>query len=145
MYFHRELLHETYFSILSAEVCIYWQISALLWKCTTALRILRSSGPETGPLSVVRATEELFEWKSSCSGLEIEITTTGILRADHATPLYPQKLALILPTSGDRSVGIVGSRTKATKLLLLLLLLLWKRNLQKCLYIFLIVHLSAKA
>jgi hypothetical protein len=32
------------------------------------------------------------------------------------TPLYPQKLALTLPKSGGRSVGIVRSRTKATEL-----------------------------
>jgi len=31
------------------------------------------------------------------------------------TPLYPQKLALTLPTGGGRSVGIVRSRTKATE------------------------------
>jgi hypothetical protein len=36
-----------------------------------------------------------------------EITAVGILRANHATPLYPQKLALTSPTSGVRSVGIV--------------------------------------
>jgi hypothetical protein len=30
------------------------------------------------------------------------------------TPLYPQKLALTLPTGGGRSVGMVRSRTKAT-------------------------------
>jgi hypothetical protein len=35
---------------------------------------------------------------------------------DHATPLYPQKLALTSPTSDGRSVGIVRSRTKATEL-----------------------------
>jgi hypothetical protein len=51
----------------------------------------------------------------------------GIRRADHATPLYPQKLALTSPTNGGRSVGRVRSRTKATKLLLLLLLLLLLR------------------
>ena len=33
--------------------------------------------------------------------------------ADHVTPLYPQKLALTLPTGGGRFVGIVHSRTKA--------------------------------
>jgi hypothetical protein len=33
------------------------------------------------------------------------------------TTLYPQKLALTLPTSGDRTVGIVRSRTKATELI----------------------------
>jgi hypothetical protein len=35
---------------------------------------------------------------------------------DHATSLYPQKLALTSPTSGGRSVGIVRWRTKATEL-----------------------------
>jgi hypothetical protein len=40
----------------------------------------------------------------------------GIRRADHATPLYPQKLELTSPTSGGRSVGVVRSRTKATEL-----------------------------
>ena len=35
--------------------------------------------------------------------------------ADHVTPLYPQKLALISPTGGGRSIGIVRSRTKATE------------------------------
>jgi hypothetical protein len=37
----------------------------------------------------------------------------GIRRADYATPLYPQKLALTSPTNGCRSVGIVRSRTQA--------------------------------
>ena len=40
----------------------------------------------------------------------------GTRCADHATPLYPQKLALTSPTGGGRSVGIVRSRTKATQL-----------------------------
>ena len=44
----------------------------------------------------------------------------GIRCADHATPLYPQKLALTSPTGGGRSVGIVRSRTKATGLSLYL-------------------------
>ena len=39
----------------------------------------------------------------------------GIRCADHATPLYPQKLALASPTGGGRSVGIVRLRTKATE------------------------------
>jgi hypothetical protein len=39
-----------------------------------------------------------------------------IYRADQATPLYPQKLALTLPTSGGRSVGIVRSRIKSKEL-----------------------------
>jgi hypothetical protein len=36
----------------------------------------------------------------------------GIRCADHATPLYRQKLALTLPTSGGSSGGIVRVRTK---------------------------------
>jgi hypothetical protein len=42
----------------------------------------------------------------------------GIRRTGHATPFYPQKLALTSPTSGGRSVGIVRSRTKATELVM---------------------------
>jgi hypothetical protein len=36
-------------------------------------------------------------------------------RRGSATPVYPQKLALTLPTSSGRSAGIVRSRTKATE------------------------------
>jgi len=39
----------------------------------------------------------------------------GTRCADHVTPFYPQKLALISPTGGGRSVGIVRVRTKATE------------------------------
>jgi hypothetical protein len=70
-------------------------------------------GLEQGPLSLVSSVEELLERKSSGSGLETETTVVGIRRADLATPLYPQKLAITLPASGSRSVGIVLSRTKA--------------------------------
>jgi hypothetical protein len=43
----------------------------------------------------------------------------GIRRADYATPLYQQKMALTSPRSGGHSVGIVSSRTEATELLYL--------------------------
>ena len=43
------------------------------------------------------------------------LTAVGTRCADHVTPLYPQKLALALPTGGGRSVGIVRVRTKATE------------------------------
>jgi hypothetical protein len=36
--------------------------------------------------------------------------------SDHATLNDPQQLVLTSPTSGGRSVGIVHSQTKATKL-----------------------------
>jgi len=43
------------------------------------------------------------------------LTTVGTRCADHVTPLYPQKLALISPTGGGSSVCIVRLRTKATE------------------------------
>ena len=43
------------------------------------------------------------------------LTAVGTRRANHVTPLYPQKLALTSPTDDGRSVGIVRSRTKATE------------------------------
>jgi hypothetical protein len=43
-----------------------------------------------------------------------KLRAVGIRCADHATP-SPLKLALTSPTSGGRSVGIVGLRTKATE------------------------------
>jgi hypothetical protein len=50
--------------------------------------------------------QELLERKSIGSGLEILEYCLGILRADYATPLYPQKLVLTSPTSGGHLVGI---------------------------------------
>jgi hypothetical protein len=44
-----------------------------------------------------------------------ENSAVGIRRADYATPLYPQMLALTSPTIGVRSVGIVLSRTQTTE------------------------------
>jgi hypothetical protein len=72
-------------------------------------------GLERGPLSLVSTIEELLERKSSGSGLENrEYGSRDQSRWPHGT-LYPQKLALTSPTSGGRSVGIVRSRTQATK------------------------------
>jgi hypothetical protein len=48
--------------------------------------------------------------------MSAENTAVGNRCADHATPLYQQKLALTSPTSGGRLVGIVRSRTKTTEL-----------------------------
>jgi hypothetical protein len=68
-------------------------------------------GLERGPLSLLRITEELLDWKSSGSSEENRINGRGDpLRWPRHT-LYPQKLALTSPTSGGRSVGIVRLRT----------------------------------
>jgi hypothetical protein len=66
-------------------------------------------GLELGPLSLVRITEELFEWKSSGSGQENRINGRGDPLCWTRDTLYPQQLALTSPTSG-RSVGIVHLR-----------------------------------
>jgi hypothetical protein len=41
-------------------------------------------------------------------------------------PLYPQKLSITSPTSGGRSVGIVGSRTKTTEFILVFISFIFK-------------------
>jgi hypothetical protein len=69
-------------------------------------------GTERGPLSLLSTIEELLERKSSGSGLEIR--EYGRMDPSQLT-LYPQKLALTSPTSGDRWIGIVCSRTQATE------------------------------
>jgi hypothetical protein len=72
-------------------------------------------GLEQGPIRLVSIIEELVERKSSGSGLEIrEYGRRDPSRCPSDT-IYPQKLALISPTSGCRSVSIVRSRSKATE------------------------------
>jgi hypothetical protein len=72
-------------------------------------------GLERGPLSLESTIEELLESKSSGCGLEIREYDRGDPSRWPRDTFYPQKLALTLPTSGGRSVGIVRSRTKATE------------------------------
>jgi hypothetical protein len=69
-------------------------------------------GLERGPLSLVRITEELLEWKSSGSVLENREYGCGDSLRWPRDTLYPQKLALTLPTIGGRSVGIFLLRAK---------------------------------
>jgi hypothetical protein len=72
-------------------------------------------GLERGPLSLVSTIEELLEINSSGSRLENrDYSRRNPSRLPRGT-LYPQMLALTLPTSGGRSVGIVRSRTEATE------------------------------
>jgi hypothetical protein len=60
------------------------------------------------------AIEELLGRKSCGSGLKIqEYGRKDPSRCPHGT--HPQKLALISPTSGGRSVDIFRSRTQATE------------------------------
>jgi hypothetical protein len=70
---------------------------------------------ERGSLRLVSTTEELFGRNSSCSGLENrEHAHWDPSRWSRGT-LCPQMLAITSPTSGDRLVGIVRSRTRATE------------------------------
>jgi hypothetical protein len=72
-------------------------------------------GLELGPLSLVRISEKLLEWKSSGSGSrKSKLTALGIRCANHGAPSSRKKLALTSPTSSGRSVGIVRLQTKAT-------------------------------
>jgi hypothetical protein len=68
-----------------------------------------------GVHSVTSTIEELLERKSSGTGLE-NLMAMGSHRANHATPLYPQRWALTTPTSGGRLISMVRSRTKAKEL-----------------------------
>jgi hypothetical protein len=70
---------------------------------------------ERGPLSFMSTTGEILERKSSGSGLEIrEYGRKDPSRWPRGN-LYPQKLALISPTSGGLFVSIVRSWTQATE------------------------------
>jgi hypothetical protein len=77
-------------------------------------------GLKRGAFSLVSATEELLERKSSGSVLEDREYGRGDPLRWPRDILYPQKLALTSPTSGGRSIGIVPSRTKATEFSLVL-------------------------
>jgi hypothetical protein len=72
-------------------------------------------GPERGQLCLVSTTEELLERRSSGSGLESREYGRRDTSSWPCISLYPQKLALTSSTSGDRTVGIVRSRTQATE------------------------------
>jgi hypothetical protein len=71
-------------------------------------------GLERGPLNLVSTIEELLGRKSSGSGLENrEYGSRGSFTLTTWHPISAKEMALTLPTSGGRSVGIVRSRTQA--------------------------------
>jgi hypothetical protein len=73
-------------------------------------------GLERGPLSLVSITEEVLGRKSSGSGIENwDYGRRGSAQLTTRHLSIRRKLALTLPTSGIRSVGIVRSQTQATK------------------------------
>jgi hypothetical protein len=72
-------------------------------------------GLERGPVSLMSTNEQLLGRNSSGSGLESREYGRRDRYADHVEPSISKMLALISPTSGGRSVGIVRSRTQATE------------------------------
>jgi hypothetical protein len=70
-------------------------------------------GLERGPLSLVRLIEELLERKVAAPVEKTEINGRGDSLRWPRDTLCRLKLALSLPTSGGRSVGIVRWRTNA--------------------------------
>jgi hypothetical protein len=73
-------------------------------------------GLERCTLSLVSSIETLLGRKSSGAGLEsLEYCRRNQLRWPRDNLCPPKKLTPSSPTSGGRPVGIVRSRTKATK------------------------------
>jgi hypothetical protein len=70
-------------------------------------------GLERSPLSLVSTIEELLERKSGGSGLGNREYGSKDPSCWIRGTLYPQKLAISSPTSGDLSVGIVHLETNA--------------------------------
>jgi hypothetical protein len=99
--------------LLSSGRSSWLQIRRPGFDCQRYQIIQEVVGLERGPLSLVSTAEELLERKSSGCGLENrEYGRRDPSRCPHGTP-YPQTLAITLPTSGGRSVGVVRSRTQA--------------------------------
>jgi hypothetical protein len=70
-------------------------------------------GLERGALSFVNTIEELLEIKSNGSDLENRDNGRRDSSRWQRGTLYPQQLTLTSSTSGDRSVGLLRSRTQA--------------------------------
>jgi hypothetical protein len=87
----------------------------MLTVATDALYVVRSSHPPGfhHPYNIWRSFLFIRSRKP-------RLWPLGIRNTDHATPLYPQKLALTSPTRGGRSIDTVRSKTQATELVSLL-------------------------
>jgi hypothetical protein len=72
-------------------------------------------GLERGPLSLVITIEELLARESR--GFDLENREYGLRNPSRwpRVSLYPQSMALFLPTSGSRSVGNIHSQAQATE------------------------------
>jgi hypothetical protein len=69
-------------------------------------------GLERGPLSLVSTTEELLDRKVAAPVFKTENTAVGIRHADHVAPSIRKSWQSLRRQEGDRSVGIVRSRTQ---------------------------------
>jgi hypothetical protein len=75
-----------------------------------------------GQTSAISSLQSLSSFTSASGQESLEYGRTDPSRRPRGT-VNPQKLAVTSPTSGGRSVGIVPSRTQATKFFFFLLLL----------------------
>jgi hypothetical protein len=72
-------------------------------------------GLERDPLSLMIQLRSFLEEKVAAPVKKTKVTAVGYPSRWPRVTLYPQKLALTLPTSGGSSVSIVLSRTQATE------------------------------
>jgi hypothetical protein len=73
-----------------------------------------------------------LEEENSGSGLENQDYGHQIRSADYMTSLYPQRLALSVPTNSSHSVGIVRTQTQAMEFVFVLFV----TTVSSCLFVF---------
>jgi hypothetical protein len=78
----------------------------------------------------VRIIEELLK-KERLRSRKSKLMAVAIRCADRATPLYPLKLTLTSPASGDRSIGIVRWRTMPRSFFNIQCMFIVKMNLRR--------------
>jgi hypothetical protein len=98
IWYHKisHIFHSYFLQIICKSWLPLWSSGQISWlqiqrsrvRFQTLAGFLRSSESERGPLSLVRITEELLEWKSNVSGSrKSRLTAMGIRCADHATSI----------------------------------------------------------